>query len=73
MPEDRWAAISVAALRCEVGAGPGRDPAKAAMLWVPSRWQVADGLAKRGLAERLRGLWGNARARLHAERMTLAR
>jgi len=65
LPEDRWTAIHGAALRSAVSAGPGGDTAKCAMRWVASRHQLADGLTKRGLSERMRELMRTGTTRLH--------
>ena len=65
VPEDRYTAVQVAALRCEVSAGPGRRVDKAAMKWLPSRWQLADGLTKSGLSEKMRELLTRGSTRLH--------
>ena len=65
VPEDPYTAMQVAVLRCEVGAGPGRRVDKAAMKWLPSRWQLADGLTKNGLSEKTRELLMRGSTRPH--------
>ena len=47
VPEDKWTAVYIGALRCGVSAGVGRSQDKAEMLRVPSRHQLADGLTKK--------------------------
>ena len=49
MPEDKWVAVSIAALRCAVSAGAGRNKEKAECKWVATGWQLADCLTKFGL------------------------
>jgi hypothetical protein len=49
VPDDRWVAVSVAALRCALSAGPGREKRKAECKWVATEWQLADCLTKIGL------------------------
>ena len=65
VPDDRWTAIYIAQLRCAVSAGPGRREDRTEMLWVPSRWQLADGLTKKGLGDRIRSLAMGGVVRLH--------
>jgi len=65
VPEDRYTAVQVAALRSELSAGVGRDVGKACMRWVPSRWQLGDGLTKGGLADKTRSVLVGGVARLH--------
>ena len=65
VPDDKWVAISIAALRGAVSAGPGRNKKKAECRWVPSRWQLADCLTKRGLAEAFRERIRTGMTRLH--------
>ena len=65
--ECRWTAIYIASLREALSAGPGRDLAKAALRWVPSREQQADGLTKQGLSDRVRTLLSESVVRLHEE------
>jgi hypothetical protein len=65
VPEDRQTAIYIAALRQEVSAGPQRQQSKAQMLWVPSRWQLADAFTKPGLSEALREVLMQNKTRLH--------
>lgn len=65
VPEDRYTAVQVAALRGEVSAGAGRNTSKAAMRWLPSRHQLGDGLTKSGLAEQMRTVLTSGRTRLH--------
>jgi len=67
VPDDRWTAIAIAGLRCAVSAGPGRRQDKAECLWVPSRWQLADGLTKRGLDKVVRARMLSGTTRLHEE------
>ena len=76
IPKDRHTAVWVAALRCGVSAGAGRCTAKAAMRWLPSRWQLADGLTKGGLAEVMRSVLVKGATRLHevsAQQLSRAR
>jgi len=65
VPDDRWTALYVAALKCGVSCGPERDLEKAACLWVPSRWQLADVLTKLGLSSKFREIMAAGRTRLH--------
>ena len=65
VPDDRWTAIYIAQLRCAVSAGPGRREDRAEMLRVPSRCQLADGLTKKGLGDRIRSLAMDGVVRLH--------
>ena len=65
VPDDRWTAIYIAQLRCVVSAGPGRREDRTEMLWVPSRCQLADGLTKKGLGDRIRSLAMDGVVRLH--------
>ena len=51
VPEDKWVAVWVGSLRCGVSAGPDRNKTKSECKWVASRWQLADGLTKFGLAK----------------------
>ena len=50
VPDDKWIAVPVAALRGAISAGPERNRSKSECRWVPSRWQLADCLTKKGLA-----------------------
>lgn len=54
IPSDKVSAVSLAAARQRVSAGPGRVKSKAELLWVPTRHQLADGLTKAGLGNALR-------------------
>ena len=54
IPDDRQTAIWVAALRCGVSAGPGRNTQRAWLRWTPSRWQLGDVLTKGGLSDNFR-------------------
>ena len=65
VPEDKWTAIYIGALRCGVSAGVGRSQDKAEMLRVPSRHQLADGLTKKGLGDNLRQIMRSGVTRLH--------
>ena len=65
MPDDKWVAVPVASLRGAVSAGPGRDTRKAEARWVPSRWQLADCLTKKGLSAVFRERMSKASTRLH--------
>ena len=38
VPDDRWVAINVAALRCALSAGPGRDLPKSECRWCATDW-----------------------------------
>ena len=69
IPDDRWTAIYVAALKCGLSAGPGRDSSKAELLWVPSRCMIADGLTKTGLSQLFRRFLKTATAMFHEESM----
>ena len=42
VPEDKFVAVSVAALRCAVSAGPERNTSKSECRWLASRWQLGD-------------------------------
>ena len=64
-PDDRRTAISVASLRQGVSAGSGRDLRKSALMWVPTRCQIADGLTKSGLAKSMRAILEAGERRLH--------
>ena len=63
--EDRHTALYIAALRQCVSAGPQRDTSKAAMSWVPSRCELADGLTKDGLDHLLREFMAAGECTLH--------
>ncbi len=65
MPDDKITAISIAALRQYLSAGPGRDETKSMMQWVPTRCQLADGLTKHGLAHVMRELLSCGKVFLH--------
>ena len=65
VPEDKWAAVAVAALRCAVSSGPGRNIEQAECRRVPSRWQLADCLTKTGLALLMIVRMRSATTRLH--------
>ena len=65
VPDDKWVAVPVASLRGAATAGPGRDTRKAEARWVPSRWQLADCLMKRGLSAVFRERMSKASTRLH--------
>jgi len=65
LPDDRWTALYVSALRCAASAGPGRDVSKCAVRWVASRHQLGDGLTKKGLSDRVRELMKRSVTRLH--------
>ena len=67
IPDDRQTAVYVAALKCSVSAGPGRDESKAQMRWVPTAWQLADGLTKAGLADKLRQYMSQGFTKIHEE------
>ena len=67
VPDDRWTALYVAALKCGVSCGPERDTRKAGCLWVPSRWQLADVLTKLGLGAVFREILRTGTTRLHEE------
>jgi len=63
--EDRHTALYIASLRQGVSAGPQRDSAKAGLLWVPSRHQLADGLTKDGLGQLIRDYLSRGTCYLH--------
>ena len=65
VPDDKWVAVPVASLRGAVSAGPGRDTRKAEARWVPSRWQLADCLTKKGVSATFRERMSKGSARLH--------
>ena len=65
VPEDKWTAVYVAALKCGVSAGPGRDESKAGLMWVASRWQLADVLTKGGLSRMFREIMASGVTRFH--------
>ena len=65
VPDDKWVAVPVASLRGAVSAGPGRDERKSECRWVPSRWQLADCLTKKGLSEAFRERMASGTTRLH--------
>jgi hypothetical protein len=65
IPDDRWTAIYVAALKCGVSAGPGRDIERSELMWVPSRCMLADGLTKSGLSGIFRIVLKEATAQFH--------
>ena len=46
VPEDHGTALTVASLRERCSAGVGRDKQRSALMWVPTRVQLADGLTK---------------------------
>ena len=46
VPKDRGTAVAMATWWQDVSAGPGRNVDKANMYWVPTRCQIADGLAE---------------------------
>jgi len=63
--DDRHTALYIAALRQGVSAGPQRDLSRAGLMWVPSRHQLADGLTKLGLGERLREFMRSGQSYFH--------
>ena len=65
LPDGRWTAIHICALREVISAGPQRDDAKASLRWVNSERQLADGLAKEGLGDRMRSVLDKSVIRLH--------
>ena len=65
VPDDKWVAVPIGSLRGAVSAGPGRNEAKADCRWVPSRWQLADCLTKKGLAAGFRERISSGTTRLH--------
>ncbi len=65
VPDDKWVAVSMASLRGAVSAGPGRDVRKSEAKWVPSRWQLADCLTKKGLAASFRERLASGTTKLH--------
>ena len=65
MPDDKWIALPVASLRRAIGAGQSRDTRKAEARWVPSRWQLADCLTKKGLSVGFREAMKKGYTRLH--------
>ena len=65
VPDDKWIAVPVASLRGAISAGPGRDTRKAEARWVPSRWQLADCLTKKGLSAGFRETMKKGYTRLH--------
>ena len=65
VPEDKWVAVAIASLRGAVSAGPGRNTSKSECRWVPSRWQLADCLTKRGLAAGFRERIDAGTTKLH--------
>jgi len=67
VPDDKWVAVPIASLRGAVSAGPGRDTRKSECRWVPSRWQLADCLTKKGLAASFRERIASGTTRLHEE------
>jgi len=65
VPDDKWVAVPIASLRGAVSAGPGRDVRKAESRWVPSRWQLADCLTKKGLSAAFRERIASGTTKLH--------
>ena len=65
VPDDKWVAVSVASLKGNVSAGPGRNTNKSECRWIASRWQLADCLTKAGLGSTLRGILIKGATRLH--------
>jgi len=65
LPDDRWTALYIAALRGAVSAGIDRDLSKTEMRWVPSRSQLADVMTKTGLADRAREVMMDGAMLLH--------
>ena len=65
LPDDRWTAIHVCALKGVISAGPQRDQSKAGLRWVNSQCQCADGLAKEGLHDSMRRMLTESCVRLH--------
>ena len=65
VPDDKWVAVAVASLRCEVSAGSGRNTDKSECRWLASRWQLADCLTKSDLSKRMREILTKGTTRLH--------
>ena len=71
--DDKWVAVPVASLRGALSAGPGRNTSKSEARWVPSRWQLADCLTKKGLAATFRERMSLGTTRLHELSMQAVR
>ena len=65
VPDDKWVAVAVASLKCEVSAGAGRNADKSECRCLASRWQLADCLAKSDLSKRMREILTKGTTRLH--------
>ena len=65
VPDDKYVAIAVAALKGHVSAGPGRNTDKSECRWIASRWQLGDCLTKPGLGKALREILTKSATRLH--------
>ena len=65
VPEDKWTAVTVAALRQYVSAGAERNTSKSECRWLASRWQLADTLTKQGISSSLVPRLQSASTRLH--------
>ena len=65
VPDDKWVAISVAALRCALSAGAERNEDKSECKWVASQWQLADCLTKLGLDVVIQARIREGNTRLH--------
>ena len=65
--EDRQTALYICALRQVTSAGPQRDASRAALVWVPSRHQLADGLTKAGLGDLVRTMMATGTCHFHEE------
>ena len=65
VPDDKWVAVPLGSLRSAVSAGPGRNLKKSECRWVPSRWQLADCLTKKGLAADFRQKLATGVTKLH--------
>ena len=50
-----------------ISAGPQRDLNKSALMWVPSRHQLADGFTKSGLGDLVRTLMTTGTCQFHEE------
>ncbi len=67
VPDDKWVAVPIASLRGAISAGPGRNKSKSEARWVPSRWQLADCLTKKGLAASFRERLEDGTAKLQRQ------
>ena len=65
--DDRQTALYICAIRQLISAGPQRDMSKSALMWVPSRHQLADGFTKSGLGDLVRALMTTGTCQFHEE------